>query len=106
MAFCGRKVDDEKWAHYRAADIFCFPTHYSAESFGNVLLEAMMFELPVVSTAWRGVSGIVEEGVTGFLARSKTRRKLPHGLSDCWLIKSYKQAWAKRAGTIFSPISP
>ena len=28
----------------------------------------MMFELPVVSTAWRGVSGIVEEGVTGFLA--------------------------------------
>ena len=68
VAFCGRKVDDEKWAHYRGADIFCFPTHYSAESFGNVLIEAMMFELPVVSTAWRGVSGIVEEGVTGFLA--------------------------------------
>ena len=67
VAFCGRKIDDEKWAHYRSADIFCFPTHYSAESFGNVLLEAMMFELPVVSTAWRGVSGIVEEGVTGFL---------------------------------------
>ena len=68
VAFLGRKVDHEKWAHYRGADIFCFPTHYSAESFGNVLLEAMMFELPVVSTAWRGVSGIVEEGVTGFLA--------------------------------------
>jgi glycosyltransferase involved in cell wall biosynthesis len=70
-AFCGRKVNDEKWAHYRGADIFCFPTHYSSESFGNVLLEAMMFELPVVSTAWRGVSGIVEEGVTGFLAEIK-----------------------------------
>jgi glycosyltransferase involved in cell wall biosynthesis len=71
VAFCGRKIGDEKCAHYRGADIFCFPTHYRAESFGNVLLEAMMFELPVVSTAWRGVSGIVEEGVTGFLAEIK-----------------------------------
>jgi len=69
--FCGRKVDDEKWAHYRSADIFCFPTHYSSESFGIVLLEAMMFELPVVSTAWRGVPSIVEEGVTGFLTEIK-----------------------------------
>ena len=65
--FCGGKVGDEKWAHYRNADIFCFPTHYSSESFGNVLIEAMMFELPVVSTVWRGVPGIVTEGVTGFL---------------------------------------
>ena len=72
VTFCGRKVDDEKWAHYRGADIFCFPTHYRHESFGNVLLEAMMFELPVVSTDWRGVSAIVQEGVTGFLAEIKS----------------------------------
>jgi glycosyltransferase involved in cell wall biosynthesis len=71
IEFCGRKLGDEKWAHYRGADIFCFPTHYSSESFGNVLVEAMMFELPVVSTAWCGVPGIVEEGVTGFLAEVK-----------------------------------
>jgi glycosyltransferase involved in cell wall biosynthesis len=71
VEFCGRKVDDEKWAHYRSADIFCFPTYYGSESFGIVLLEAMMFELPVVSTAWRGIPGVVEEGVTGFLTDIK-----------------------------------
>jgi glycosyltransferase involved in cell wall biosynthesis len=71
VEFCGRKLGDEKWAHYRGADIFCFPTHYSSESFGNVLVEAMMFELPVVSTNWRGVPGIVDEGVTGFLTEIK-----------------------------------
>ena len=65
--FLGRKVGDEKWAHFRRADIFCFPTHYPAESFGNVLLEAMMFQLPIVSTAWRGIPDIVKEGVNGFL---------------------------------------
>jgi glycosyltransferase involved in cell wall biosynthesis len=69
--FCGRKVGDEKWAHYRSADIFCFPTHYASESFGMVLVEAMMFELPVVSTSWRGVPDIVDEGITGFLTEIK-----------------------------------
>jgi len=65
--FLGRQIADEKWARYRRADIFCFPTHYRAESFGNVLVEAMMFQLPVVSTRWRGIPDIVENGVTGFL---------------------------------------
>ena len=68
---CGRKVADEKWAHFRRADIFCFPSYYPAESFGNVLVEAMMFELPVVSTRWRGIPDIVEDGVTGFLTPVK-----------------------------------
>jgi len=71
IEFCGRQIGDDKWEHYRGADIFCFPTHYSSESFGNVLVEAMMFELPVVSTVWRSVPGIVEEGVTGFLTEVK-----------------------------------
>lgn len=79
--FCGRMIGDEKWAHYRGADIFCFPTHYSSESFGNVLVEAMMFELPVVSTTWRGISGIVEEGITGFLTEIKDPEAVAKRLS-------------------------
>lgn len=69
--FCGRRIGDEKWKSYRAADIFCFPSHYGSESFGNVLVEAMMFELPVVATSWRGIPSIVEEGITGLLAPIK-----------------------------------
>lgn len=79
--FCGLKVGDEKWAQYRSADIFCFPTHYSAESFGNVLVEAMMFELPVVSTTWRGIPGIVEDGITGFLTKIKDPEAVARQLS-------------------------
>ncbi len=71
VEFCGRKIGDEKWARYRNADIFCFPTFYSAESFGNVLIEAMMFELPVVATRWRGIPDVVEDNETGFLTQVK-----------------------------------
>ena len=71
VLFFGRKVGEEKWAHFRRADIFCFPSHYPAESFGNVLVEAMMFELPTVATRWRGIPDIVEDGLTGFLTPIK-----------------------------------
>jgi glycosyltransferase involved in cell wall biosynthesis len=52
---------------FAGADIFCFPSHYSSETFGLVLVEAMMFSLPVVSTKWRGIPEVVAEGETGFL---------------------------------------
>ena len=80
--FCGRKVADEKWAHFRRADIFCFPSHYPAESFGNVLVEAMMFELPVVATRWRGIPDIVEDGVTGFLTSIKNAAEVADRLAE------------------------
>ena len=46
---------DRKSALYREADIFCFPTYYPAESFGLVVVEAMAFGLPIVTTRWRSL---------------------------------------------------
>ena len=82
VEFCGRKIGDEKWAHYRNADIFCFPSFYSAESFGNVLVEAMMFELPVVATRWRGIPDIVVESETGFLTEIKDPERVAKRLEQ------------------------
>jgi glycosyltransferase involved in cell wall biosynthesis len=67
----GRLVGDAKWNMFRAADIFVFPTFYESESFGLVLVEAMEFGLPVVSTRWRGVQSVVADGETGFLVQIK-----------------------------------
>lgn len=52
---------------FAACDIFCFPSFFEAESFGLVLVEAMQFAKPVVSTNWRGIPSVVENGVNGFL---------------------------------------
>lgn len=65
--FVGVKQGGEKWNFFREADLLCFPSFYQSESFGNVLVEAMMFELPVIATVWRGIPDIVNDNVTGLL---------------------------------------
>jgi glycosyltransferase involved in cell wall biosynthesis len=52
---------------YLESDILCFPSHFSSESFGLVILEAMQFQLPVIATKWRGLQSLIDEGGNGLL---------------------------------------
>ncbi len=55
VTFPGVLTGSAKAKSFAHADIFCFPSHYSCESFGVVLIEAMSYELPIVSTQWQGI---------------------------------------------------
>lgn len=72
VTFAGVKVGNEKWAYFQEADIFCFPSYFESESFGNVVVEAMMFGLPVVGSNWRGIPTIINTDETGFVIPPKT----------------------------------
>jgi glycosyltransferase involved in cell wall biosynthesis len=67
VRFAGVLTGEEKFAAFRRADVFCFPTFFECETFGLVLVEAMASRLPVVSTRWRAIPSIVDEGETGLL---------------------------------------
>ncbi len=60
-----------KQARFASCDIFCFPSFFEAESFGLVVVEAMVFAKPVVSTYWRGIPSVVEDGSSGLLVPVK-----------------------------------
>jgi glycosyltransferase involved in cell wall biosynthesis len=85
----GQMIGDAKWAMFARSDIFCFPTYYESEGFPCVLLEAMSFGLPIVSTRWRGIPSIVEQNETGFLIDPKDSQqlsdKLKHLIQDAEL---------------------
>ena len=66
VIFNGIATEQELYQHYADCDIFCLPARY--ESFGLVLLEAMMFAKPVVGCAAGGMTEVVEHGGHGFLA--------------------------------------
>lgn len=67
VRFLGVLSGREKFERFAACDIFCFPSFYEAETFGLVLLEAMQFAKPVVSTVWRGIPSVVADGQSGYL---------------------------------------
>jgi len=69
--YAGRKYGLEKERFYSVSDIFVFPTYYHNECFPLVLLEAMQFSLPVVSTFEGGIQDIVEDGQTGYLVKQR-----------------------------------
>jgi glycosyltransferase involved in cell wall biosynthesis len=72
----GIKLDHEKWIYFYQADVFCFPTYFESESFGNVLLEAMMFELPIVGTKWRAIPELIQDNVNGLLVNPNDSKDL------------------------------
>jgi glycosyltransferase involved in cell wall biosynthesis len=55
---------------YQTSDIFFFPCHYES---WQITLEAMSYELPVISVDLEGVSEFVKDGETGYLVPESDR---------------------------------
>lgn len=72
----GALFDEEKEQCFRDADLFVFPSYN--ECFPLVILEAMSYGLPVVTTDEGGIPDIVEDGVTGIVIEKNN----PQSLAD------------------------
>jgi len=76
VSYVGKKYGQDKEKAYLNADIFVLPTMYKNECFPLVLLEAMHYSLPVVSTKEGGIPDIIDHGVNGLLIDNQTPEKL------------------------------
>ncbi len=65
----GPLYNENKLAEFRKADMFVFPTFNDA--FPLVLLEAMQFRLPVISTFEGGIPDMIRNNVNGILVEKK-----------------------------------
>ncbi|WP_276864609.1 glycosyltransferase family 4 protein [Mediterranea massiliensis] len=63
----GAKYGTEKNIFFQQADVFVFPTYYHNETFGLVLLEAMEYAIPCISSNEGGVPTVIDEGKTGYV---------------------------------------
>ena len=92
VEYRGPKYGDEKIEELKCADALVFPTYYPGETFGLVLLEAMEYGLPCISTNVGGIPTVVDNGVTGFLIEPMEVEKLADKMK--WLINNPEKGMA------------
>lgn len=72
----GAKYGDDKKLFFEIADCFVFPTFYHNECFPLVLLEAMEYEIPCITTNEGGVASVIDNERTGFIVNKNSPKDL------------------------------
>jgi glycosyltransferase involved in cell wall biosynthesis len=67
VEICGFVSAERKNQAFADADIFCFPTYYSAENQPGNLIEALAFGLPIVTTRWRSIPEMLPDNYPGLV---------------------------------------
>lgn len=105
VRFHGEVPEEALRSFYRDCDIFVAPSRF--ESFGLILLEAMMFGKPVVACRAGGMVEVVAEGVTGLLANpgdtDSLRTAIDQLVSDRLLRQRMGNAGRQRYLDHFTP---
>ncbi|WP_282124604.1 glycosyltransferase family 4 protein [Algibacter mikhailovii] len=88
VIFHGKKYGQEKVAFFEDCDVFVFPTFYHNECFPLVLLEAMQFGLPIITTSEGAIEEIVINNETGIIVEQKNVAALAEAMIN--MIKEPK----------------
>jgi glycosyltransferase involved in cell wall biosynthesis len=84
---------------YAAADVVCQPARY--ESQGIVLVEAMMFGKPIVTTSAGGIPAVVEDGGNALLAEPGDAASLARSLRSVVESAPLRRRMAARSRELF-----
>lgn len=57
-------------------DVLVLPTFYEGEGYPGVIIEAFSLGLPVITTRWKAIPELVQEGETGFLVSPRSTEEL------------------------------
>lgn len=98
ITFHGYVSGEAKKSCFMEAGVFCLPTYYG-EGLPTVLLEAMAFGLPLVTTRVGGIPDVVEDGENGSFVSPRDPRGIVQAVTQ--LVDdqtSYKQISQRNAG--------
>lgn len=101
IIYKGIVTGKEKENLFLKSDILCFPSFFSSESFGMVLLEAMMYQMPIIATRWRGIQSIVEEERNGYLVPIKDSHSLAKSIEKLHYDRALLKKMAENSRMIF-----
>ena len=84
IQYLGPLYGDKKEQKLREADLFILPTAYINEGQPVSIIEAMAFSLVVISTPFRAIPELVEEGVSGYLCKYGDTEEMASRIIDLY----------------------
>lgn len=97
----GVVTGEEKRKAFLDSDVFCFPSYFHSESFGVVLLEGMMYQMPVVASRRRGLISVVDEGKNGYLVDVHNSTQIADAVETLYKDRKLLENMAKRGREMF-----
>lgn len=98
VVFAGEIPDEDRAAHYHAADVFAFPSTSRAEAFGIAMLQAMACGTPAISTELgTGTSWVNVHGETGLVIPPRDPAALAEALQSLLADDAGRRAMGEAA---------
>lgn len=76
ISYLGKKTGKDKNKILEMSDILIFPTEYPLETFGRVIIEGMMFGLPVIANGLATIPSIISDGKSGFVLKENSPKEI------------------------------
>ncbi|MEA3491479.1 MAG: glycosyltransferase [Campylobacterota bacterium] len=98
--------EEEKYAYFDAATLFCLPSVTKAEAFGVVLIEAMAFGKPIVlsNIEGSGMNWVNQEGVTGLQVEPRDPKVLAQAIKKICSDRELYQLFSDNATQRFQDL--
>lgn len=93
----GPKYGEEKIQILQNTDIFVFPTHYKNEAFPLVILEAMQFGIPIITTNEGGIPDIIDDSKTGYITNPHDFNEIANKIITLIKDKELRESMGKAA---------
>lgn len=104
----GHVDEKEKYDYYQASSLFCLPSVTKAEAYGVVLLEAMAFGKPIISSKIEesGMIWVNQDHVTGLQVPPRSPKELAQAIeeigNDPELYQKFSENGKKRFQELFT----
>ena len=99
VRFLGLVSDEELVRLYASCDLFVAPSRF--ESFGLILVEAMMWGKPVIGSRVGGMEEIVEEGGNGFLVPPGDVNALGAAITELLRSPELRERFGRRSRELY-----
>ncbi len=80
--YLGKQTGKEKSDILKYSDLLVFPTEYKLETFGRVIIEGMMYGLPVISNNIASIPEIIKDGITGYILKENTPEEIANKIEQ------------------------